>query len=51
MRCSNVRLEPFKVDDRDGLCLLVNPGGSKFWSWRYRFDVKEAHGVGRVRGM
>ena len=27
--------------DRDGLFLLVNPGGSKLWRWRYRFDGKE----------
>jgi hypothetical protein len=31
----------FKVYDRDGLFLLVNPGGSKLWRWRYRFDGKE----------
>jgi hypothetical protein len=23
--------KPFKVYDRDGLFLLVNPGGSKLW--------------------
>jgi integrase len=33
--------EPFKVYDRDGLFLLVNPGGSKLWRWRYRFNGKE----------
>ena len=33
--------KPFKVYDRDGLFLLVNPGGSKLWRWRYRFDGKE----------
>lgn len=33
--------KPFKVYDRDGLFLLVNPGGSKLWRWRYRFDSKE----------
>lgn len=27
--------------NRDGLFLLVNPGGSKLWRWRYRFDGKE----------
>jgi hypothetical protein len=31
----------FKVYDRNGLFLLVNPGGSKLWRWRYRFDGKE----------
>jgi hypothetical protein len=44
-----VHREPFNVYDRDGLFLLVNPGGSKLWRWRYRFDSKrKAHGVGRV---
>jgi integrase len=33
--------KPFKMYDRDGLFLLVNPGGSKLWRWRYRFDGKE----------
>lgn len=31
----------FKMYDRDGLFLLVNPTGSKLWRWRYRFDGKE----------
>jgi hypothetical protein len=31
----------FKVYDRDGLFLLVNPSGSKLWRWRYLFDGKE----------
>lgn len=31
----------YKVYDRDGLFLLVNPNGSKLWRWRYRFDGKE----------
>jgi Arm DNA-binding domain len=33
--------KPFKVYDRHGLFLLVNPGGSKLWRWRYRFESKE----------
>ena len=33
--------KPFKVYDRDGLFLLVNPNGLKLWRWRYRFDGKE----------
>jgi hypothetical protein len=33
--------KPFKIYDRDGLFLLVNPGGSKLWRWRYHFDGKE----------
>lgn len=34
-------LKPFKMYDRDGLFLLVNPGGSKLWRWRYYFEGKE----------
>jgi integrase len=34
-------LKPFKMYDRDGLFLLINPGGSKLWRWRYRVDGKE----------
>ena len=33
--------KPFKMYDREGLFLLVNPSGSKLWRWRYRFDGKE----------
>lgn len=33
--------KPYKMYDRDGLFLLVNPGGSKLWRWRYRLDGKE----------
>ena len=32
---------PFKIYDRDGLFLLINPSGSKLWRWRYRADGKE----------
>jgi integrase len=33
--------KPFKVYDREGLFLLINPGGSKLWRWRYRVEGKE----------
>jgi integrase len=33
--------KPYKVTDRDGLFLLVNPNGSKLWRLRYRLDGKE----------
>ena len=33
--------KPFKIYDRAGLFLLINPNGSKLWRWRYRFDGKE----------
>jgi hypothetical protein len=32
---------PYKVYDRDGLFLLINPIGSKLWRWRDRFGGKE----------
>lgn len=32
---------PYKVHDRNGLFLLVNPNGSKLWRRRFRFDHKE----------
>ncbi|QMV20441.1 DUF4102 domain-containing protein [Granulicella sp. 5B5] len=35
------RDKPFKLFDGHGLFLLVNPGGSKLWCWRYRFNRKE----------
>ena len=33
--------KPYKMYDREGLFLLVNPGGSKLWRWRYWVDGKE----------
>lgn len=33
--------KPVKLSDRKGLYLLVNPVGSKFWRWKYRFMGKE----------
>ena len=41
IRATKPREKPYKVYDRDGLFLLVNPSGSKLWRWRYRFDGKE----------
>lgn len=41
VRTLKPRDRAYKVYDRDGLFLLVNPGGSKLWRWRYRFDLKE----------
>lgn len=41
IRGTKLRQKPFKMFDRNGLFLLVNPGGSKLWRWRYRFDSKE----------
>jgi integrase len=35
------RLKPFKMFDSDGLFLLVNPTGGKWWRFKYRFAGKE----------
>lgn len=34
--------KPFKVSDAHGLYLLVNPGGSRLWYLKYRFNGKES---------
>ena len=41
IRATKPAEKPFKVYDREGLFLLVNPGGSKLWRWRYWADGKE----------
>ena len=44
-RCANSSKEtakkPYKMYDREGLFLLVNPSGPKLWRWRYWADGKE----------
>ena len=32
--------KPYKLTDGDGLYLLINPTGSKWWRFDYRFDGK-----------
>ena len=34
--------KPFKLTDSQGLYLLVNPGGSRLWYLKYRFNRKES---------
>jgi integrase len=41
IRSTKPAKKPFKMYDREGLFLLVNPGGSKLWRWRYWADGKE----------
>lgn len=36
-------LKPFKLYDRDGLFLLVNPAGSKLWRWQEIFAEVTYH--------
>ncbi|NLY64424.1 MAG: integrase arm-type DNA-binding domain-containing protein [Alcaligenaceae bacterium] len=33
--------KPYKLGDTGGLYLLVNPSGSKYWRYKYRFGGKE----------
>ncbi len=33
--------KPFKISDSGGLYLLVQPSGSKWWRYKYRFAGKE----------
>lgn len=33
--------KPWKLADRNGLYLLVQPTGSKLWRWKYRYKGKE----------
>ncbi len=33
--------KPYKLSDAHGLCLLINPSGSKLWRYRYSFEGKE----------
>lgn len=40
-RKAQPRDKPYKLADSKGLHLLVNPGGSKLWRWKYRLDGKE----------
>lgn len=41
IRAAKPTTKPYKMYDRDGLFLLVNPGGSKLWRWRYWIGGKE----------
>ncbi|MCL0160789.1 Arm DNA-binding domain-containing protein, partial [Klebsiella pneumoniae] len=33
--------KPFKLTDGQGMHLLINPNGSKYWRLQYRFDGKQ----------
>ena len=33
--------KPYKIYDKDGLCLLVKPSGKKYWRFKYYFCGKE----------
>ena len=37
--------KPYKMTDGDGLYLLVNPNGSKWWRFDYRYAGKRMPGL------
>lgn len=41
IRNAKPKEKPYKLTDGDGLFMLINPQGSKWWRFRYRFDGKE----------
>jgi integrase len=41
IRAAKPTAKPYKMYDRDGLFVLINPGGSKLWRWRYWVGGKE----------
>ncbi len=34
------KAKPYKAADRDGLYVLIQPTGAKWWRWDYRFAGK-----------
>ncbi len=40
-RTAKAKEKPYKLSDGDGLFLLVNPAGGKWWRFKYRFEGKE----------
>ena len=41
IRKAKPKAKPFKLADGGGLYLLVQPSGSKWWRYKYRFAGKE----------
>src|SRR5437879_4078856 len=41
VRQAKARDRAYKLADGSGLCLLVQPSGSKWWRYRYRFWGRE----------
>ena len=41
IRAAKPREKAYKLYDADGLYLLVNPNGTKYWRFKYRFHGKE----------
>lgn len=41
VKTAKPRAKPYKIFDRDGLYLLVNPSGAKWWRFKYQFAGRE----------
>jgi integrase len=41
IKASKPKDKPYKLSDGEGLVLLIQPNGSKWWRYRYRFNGKE----------
>lgn len=41
IKASRPKEKPYKLSDGDGLVLLIQPNGSKWWRFRYRYNGKE----------
>lgn len=41
IRNAKPRNKPYKLTDGNGLYLLINPNGSRWWRFKYRMDGKE----------
>jgi len=41
VRSAKPEAKAYKLNDSEGLVLLVHPNGSKYWRLRYRFGCKE----------
>jgi hypothetical protein len=43
------RHKPYRLSDGMGLCLIVNPDGSKWWRFRYPYGLKSTIRKGKNR--
>jgi hypothetical protein len=41
VRNAKAKIRPYKLNDGEGLFLLVTPNGSKYWRLKYFFANKE----------
>ncbi len=41
VRNAKPKAKPYKLQDRDGLFVLIHPNGSRYWRFKYRFLNKE----------